>query len=136
MNNRLCFKRNNAMDSIYVLYKDLLHKTLEFNDLNQKEIEFKKNEDFLQVKLTHEKVVKTFKRIQEIKNAIDEEVKKDKLMMKNPSWIDHIGFEETFWSINKRTIPSIKMKIIELKKSEPISEDIQHQIDFLTYFIS
>ena len=27
------------MDSIYVLYKDLLHKTLEFNDLNQKEIE-------------------------------------------------------------------------------------------------
>ena len=124
------------MDAIYVLYKELLHNTLEFNDLNDKELAYKKQDDLLQVRLTHEKVVKVFKRIQQIKIEIEEEVKADKLLMKNPNWIDHVGFEETFWSINKRTISSIRVKIIELKKSKPITPEIQDQIDFLTYFIS
>ena len=72
----------------------------------------------------------------EIQIEIENMSKIDTLLLKNTPWIDEIGFEETFWSIDFTLLEKIRLKISNLKSQSNQSFEVWQEIEFLKYFIS
>ena len=124
------------MEKIFTLYKELLNKTLEMNSLQLAEEILLANNHFFEAKITNKKKIQLYKRIQEIQIEIENISKIDKLLVKNTPWIDEIGFEETFWSIDFTLLEKIRLKISNLKSQSNQSFEVWQEIEFLKYFIS
>jgi hypothetical protein len=124
------------MEKIFTLYKELLNKTLEMNSLQLAEEILLANNHFFEAKITNKKKIQLYKRIQEIQIEIENISKIDKLLVKNTPWIDEIGFEETFWSIDFTLLEKIRLKISNLKSQINKSPEVLQEIEFLNYFIS
>jgi len=124
------------MEKIFTLYKELLNKTLEMNSIQLAEEILLANNHFFEAKITNKKKIQLYKRIQEIQIEIENISKIDKLLVKNTPWIDEIGFEETFWSIDFTLLEKIRLKISNLKSQINKSPEVLQEIEFLNYFIS
>ena len=124
------------MEKIFTLYKELLNKTLEMNSLQLAEEILLANNHFFEAKITNKKKIQLYKRIQEIQIEIENISKIDKLLVKNTPWIDEIGFEETFWSIDFTLLEKIRLKISNLKSQINKSPEVLQEIELLNYFIS
>ena len=124
------------MENIFKIYKELLDKTLEMNSLQIAEEILHANNHFFEAKITNKKKIQLYKRIQEIQIEIENISKIDKLLVKNTPWIDEIGFEETFWSIDFTLLEKIRLKISNLKSQINKSPEVLQEIEFLNYFIS
>jgi len=124
------------MEKIFTLYKELLNKTLEMNSIQLAEEILLANNHFFEAKITNKKKIQLYKRIKEIQIEIENISKIDKLLVKNTPWIDEIGFEETFWSIDFTLLEKIRLKISNLKSQINKSPEVLQEIEFLNYFIS
>jgi hypothetical protein len=124
------------MEPIFILYKELLNKTLEMNSLQIAEEILKANDHLFEAKIVHRKKIKLYQKIQEIHIEIENISLVDKILLKNRPWINELSFIDTYWSIDFTVVEKIKNRINELESQEYKSPINLKEIEFLNFFIS
>lgn len=124
------------MEPIFILYKELLNKTLEMNSLQIAEEILKANDHLFESKIVYRKKIKLYQKIQEIHVEIENISLVDKLLLKNRPWINELSFIDTYWSIDFTVVEKIKNRINELESQEYKSPINLKEIEFLNFFIS
>ncbi len=123
------------MEPIFLLYKELLNKTLEMNSLQIAEEILKANHHLFESKIVYRKKIELYQEIQEIHVEIENITTVDKLILKNTPWINELSFIETYWSIDYTVVEKIKNRINELESQEYKSPINLKEIEFLNFFI-
>ena len=124
------------MEPIFILYKELLNKTLEMNSLQIAEEILKAKDHLFESKIVYRKKIELYQEIQEIHVEIENISTVDKLILKNTPWINELSFIETYWSIDYTVVEKIKNRINELESQEYKSPINLKEIEFLNFFIS
>ncbi len=124
------------MEPIFILYKELLNKTLEMNSLQIAEEILKANDHLFESKIVYRKKIELYQQIQEIHIEIENISLVDKLLLKNSPWIKELNFIDTYWSIDFSVVEKIKKRIDELESQEYKSSLNLKEIEFLNFFIS
>ena len=124
------------MEPIFILYKELLNKTLEMNSLQIAEEILKAKDHLFESKIVCRKKIELYQEIQEIHVEIENISTVDKLILKNTPWINELSFIETYWSIDFTVVEKIKNRINELESQEYKSPINLKEIEFLNFFIS
>jgi hypothetical protein len=124
------------MEPIFILYKELLNKTLEMNSLQIAEEILKANNHLFESKIVYRKKSELYQRIQLIHVEIENISKIDKLILNNTPWINELSFIETYWSIDFTVVEKIENRINELQSKEYKSPLNLKEIEFLNFFIS